>query len=236
MQASENTTPRLGFLQALLHPTGTMKKRYTLQEEIASSVTHGFGVMLSVVGLVVLVAMAMREGDPWKVVSFSIFGVSMILLYMASTMYHLIQHEKTKEFFRKFDHAAIYLLIAGTYTPFLLLNLRGPWGWSLFGIIWAVAIFGVIYKFFLIHKFHNLSVFLYIAMGWLGIIGFKPVIDAVGWDGVGLLFAGGLAYTFGVVFYMWERLPHNHAVWHLFVMGGTACHYAAVFFYATHGG
>lgn len=225
-----------GILEALLHPGVTMKKTYTHREEIASSVTHGIGVVLSVIGLIALVGMGIREGDPWKIVSFSIFGVSMILLYLASTMYHLIRNERLKEFFRKFDHAAIYLLIAGTYTPFLLLNLRGPWGWSLFGIIWALAVFGVIYKFLLINKFHNLSVFIYVLMGWLGIVGFKPVIDAVGWDGVGLLFAGGLAYTLGVVFYLWERLPHNHAVWHLFVMGGTAFHYAAVYFYATHAG
>jgi hemolysin III len=233
---TESKSMPRGVVRALLHPGATMKKTYTLREEIASSATHGLGVLLSTVGLVALVVMAMREGDPWKVVSFSIFGTSMILLYFASTMYHLIQHEQLKEVFRKFDHAAIYLLIAGTYTPFLLLNLRGPWGWALFGIIWALAVFGVIYKFLLIHKFHNLSVFIYIAMGWLGIIGFKPVIDAVGWDGVGLLFAGGMAYTLGVVFYMWERLPHNHAVWHLFVMSGTALHYAAVYFYATHVG
>ena len=213
-----------------------MKKTYTLHEEIASSITHALGVLLSAVGLVVLVTMAVREGDPWKVVSFSIFGASMILLYFASTMYHLIQHERVKEFFRKFDHAAIYVLIAGTYTPFLLLNLRGPWGWALFGVIWSIAVFGVIYKLLLINKFHNLSVFIYIAMGWLGIVGFKPVIEAIGWGGVGLLFAGGMAYTLGVLFYLWERLPHNHAVWHIFVLGGTAFHYAAVFFYATHAG
>lgn len=205
--------------------------RYTRGEERANQLTHAAGVVLGIVGLVLLVIVASRHGDAWHVVSSAIFGATLVLLYSTSTLYHTFAGELTKQMLRKFDHAAIFLLIAGTYTPFTLVTLRGPWGWSLFGVIWGLAIVGVALKFWFTGRFRVVSTLIYVAMGWLVLVAIKPLVAALPADGMKLLVAGGLCYTGGAVFYLWKRLPYHHAIWHLFVLGGSACHWAAVFLY-----
>jgi len=201
---------------------------YTIQEEIANSVTHGIAVALSAAGLVVLVILAYLYGDVWQIVGFTIFGASLLILYLASTLYHAIQHRPAKRILRKFDHAAVYLLIAGTYTPFLLISLRGTIGIPLLAIIWTAALFGVLWKMFFTGRYEVLAVIVYILMGWLSIFAYRQMVTHIPPLGVTLLFAGGFVYTLGVLIYALEKVPYNHAVWHLFVIGGSACHYAAV--------
>lgn len=204
---------------------------YTLREEIASSITHGIGIVLAIAGLAVLVAFAARHGDAWHVVSCSIFGATLILCFTTSTLYHSVQVERIKRLLRTLDHSAIFLLIAGTYTPFLLVNLRGPWGWSLFAVIWTLTLLGIVLRLFLKGRLHGLVVSIYVAMGWIVVVAAQPMIERVGTGGLVLLAAGGLAYTAGVVFYKWRRLPYNHAIWHGFVLAGAALHFFAVLFY-----
>ncbi|MSU25256.1 MAG: hemolysin III family protein [Opitutus sp.] len=206
----------------------TNAKAYTPGEERANALTHGLGAALSVAGLVVLVTLASRSGDAWRVTATAIFGATLVLLYTASTLYHSFRDERLKKILRKFDHAGIFLLIAGTYTPFLLVNLRGPWGWSLFGIIWTLAVAGVALKFWFTGRFRVASTLLYIGMGWLVVVALRPMLRAVPATALWLLLVGGLFYTVGTVFYLWKRLPYHHAVWHLFVLGGSACHFFAV--------
>ena len=204
---------------------------YSRREETANQLTHAVGAGLGVVGLVLLVVTAHRHGDAWHVVSTAIFGVMLVLLYTASTLYHSFKAERTRHLLQKFDHAAIFLLIAGTYTPFVLVTLRGPWGWSLFGVEWGLAILGVGLKFWFAGRFRLVSTLIYLLMGWLVLVAIKPLLAALPAGGVKLLVAGGLCYTGGAVFYLWKRLPYHHAIWHLFVLGGSACHWAAVFLY-----
>jgi hemolysin III len=201
---------------------------YTPREELANALTHGVGALLSVAGLAVLVTLASRHGDAWSVTATAIFGATLVLLYTVSTLYHSLRGEALKRLLRKFDHAAIFLLIAGTYTPFLIVNLRGPWGWSLFGVIWGLAATGVTMKFWFTGRFKILSTLLYLAMGWLVVIALRPMLRAVPADGLWLLLAGGLCYTVGTAFYVWKRLPYHHAIWHLFVLGGSICHFFSV--------
>lgn len=201
------------------------------REELANSVTHGIGIALSLAALVILVVYAGMQGDGWKIVSFSIYGTSLVVLYTASTLYHSFSSERAKHYLKIFDHSAIYLLIAGTYTPFLLVMIRGTWGWTLFGIIWGLAIIGIIFKLFFVHRFHIVSTIIYLLMGWLIIVAFRPLITHVPERGLYWLLAGGLSYSFGVVFYLWERIPYHHAIWHLFVLGGSIFHFFAVLFY-----
>ena len=208
-----------------------MARTYTEREELANSVTHGLGVLLSVVGLAVLVVFAALNGNGWHVVSTAIFGVTLVLLYTTSTLYHSLRGDRLKQRLQKFDHAAIFLLIAGSYTPFVLVTLRGPWGWSLFGIIWGLAIAGVTIKFWLAGRYRLVSTVIYVAMGWLVLVAIKPLAAALPAGGLKLLIAGGLCYTGGAAFYLWKRLPYHHAIWHLFVLAGSACHWAAVFFH-----
>lgn len=207
------------------------EKHYSLREEIANALTHGIGALLSLIGLVVMVLLAVWSGDPWKIVSASVFGGSMIALYLASTLYHAVPAPKLKHFFRKLDHSAIYLLIAGTYTPFLLVSMRGAWGWSLFGVLWGVAVVGCAFKAFFVGKWDKLSTALYLAMGWAVLVALKPAIEAVPVGGMVLMALGGLAYSVGVFFYVSDRIPYNHAIWHGFVLAGTAFHYFGVVFY-----
>ena len=164
-------------------------------------------------------------------VRFSIYGSTLILLYLASTFYHSIQSPRAKKTFRVLDHSAIFLLIAGTYTPFTLVNLRGAWGWTLFGLVWGLAIGGIILKVFFVGRFRILSVCLYIGMGWLVLIAFKPRLSVIPVNGIIWLGIGGLAYTFGVIFYAFKQIPFNHAIWHLFVLAGSVCHFFSIFFY-----
>lgn len=208
-----------------------MAGAYTEREELANRLTHGLGALLSVVGLVLMVVYATLYGDAWHVVSTAVFGTTLVLLYTTSTLYHSFRGDRHRVLLQKFDHAAIFLLIAGTYTPFVLVTLRGPWGWSLFGIVWGLAVAGVTIKFWLAGRFRVISTLIYLAMGWLVLVAIKPLAAALPGGGLKLLVAGGLCYTGGAAFYLWKRLPYHHAIWHLWVLGGSACHWAAVFVY-----
>ena len=211
--------------------TRTAAPRYSLGEEIANSVIHGVGAALSVAGLTVLVAFASLRGNAWHIVASSIFGAALVLMYAASTLYHAIQHPTGKAVLRVLDHAAIFLLIAGTYTPFTLVNLRGPWGWSLFGVIWGLALLGIAFQVTILRRWAKASVAVYVLMGWAVVTAIKPMLATVAPGGLLLLLLGGLCYTGGVGFYVWRRLPYHHALWHVFVLAGSAFHYFAVLFY-----
>lgn len=197
-----------------------------------NSLTHLAGLLLAVAGTAVLITQAALHGDAWQVVSSSIFGATMVLLYGASSLYHSVRGA-AKRVFVKFDHCAIYLLIAGTYTPFALVTLRGPWGWSLFGVVWGLAVLGIVKELWLGRE-RVPSVPLYLAMGWLAIVAAVPMVQELpGW-GLAWLVAGGLFYTAGIIFYANdERWRHAHGVWHLFVLGGTSCHYVAILRYVS---
>ncbi len=202
---------------------------YTRGEEIANSLTHGAGLLLSIGGLAVLVTFAALHGDAWAVTAGAVFGATLVLLYASSTLYHSLRTPRLKHLVRVVDHVAIFFLIAGTYTPFMLVNLRGPWGWSLFGVIWALAVAGTALKIFFTGRFRILSTLIYLFMGWIVLVAIKPLIGALPRAGLIMLFAGGLAYSLGTVFYLWKRLPYHHAVWHVFVLAGSICHFFAVF-------
>ena len=208
-----------------------LKRPFSIGEEIAHSVIHGAGTGLGIAALVILVVFAARLGDVWRIVSYSIYGSTLILLYLASTLYHGIQHKKAKPVFEIFDHSAIYLLIAGTYTPFLLVLLRDAWGWSMFGIIWALAITGIVFKSIFMEKMEKVSLGIYILMGWLIVIILKPMIGRLPWSGFMFLLSGGLCYTVGAVFYAWQSLKYAHIVWHLFVLAGSILHFFCILLY-----
>ena len=213
-----------------------MLAAYSPSEELANWLTHAVGAALSVAGLILLVCFSSWYGDVWHVVSSAIFGVTLVLLYAASTSYHSFRSSRVKVVLQKFDHAAIFLLIAGTYTPFVLVTLRGPWGWSLFGIVWGLAVVGVALKFWYAGRFRLVSTLIYLGMGWLVLVAIKPLLASLPSGGFRLLIAGGLCYSGGSAFYLWQRLPYHHAIWHLFVLAGSACHWAAVFFYVVPSG
>jgi hemolysin III len=204
----------------------------SLGEEIANSVTHGLGLIASLAGLPVLVIAAAGRGDAAEVVGCSVFAVSLIVLYAASTIYHALPASRAKEVFRVLDHIAIYPLIAGTYTPFALGVLRGAWGWTLFGLVWGLAVLGIIFKSALGVRYPRASTLFYILMGWLAIIAIRPITELVPPAGIAWLVVGGLLYTGGVAFYAWERQRYSHTVWHLFVLGGSVCHFFAVLWFA----
>jgi hemolysin III len=208
--------------------SATPLDRLDLPDEIASAVTHGLGVLLSVGAGAVLITLAALTGDPWTLVGASVFVGSLVLLYTASTLYHAIPFERAKARLRTFDHCAIYGLIAGTYTPFLIGGLRGPWGWSLFVTIWALAVSGIVFKLFFIGRFKRLSTLVYVAMGWLIVVATGPLRAELPGSTLAWLVGGGLAYTAGTVFYL-SRRRYAHAVWHLFVLAGSVCHFTAVF-------
>ena len=205
-------------------------KQYTVREEIANSVTHGIGILLSIAGMALLIVFATMYGNAWHIVSFSIFGSTLIFLYLASTLYHSLPNPSIKMIFKRIDHSAIFLLIAGTYTPFTLIHMRGAWGWTIFGIIWALALAGIILKIFTVNRFRKSSLILYIAMGWLCVIAFKEMITKIPALSLTLLMIGGIFYTSGVVFYAWKKLPYGHAIWHLFVLSGSTLHFLAVLY------
>ncbi len=193
--------------------------------------THLMGAVLAAVGAAVLIVLAAREGDPWKITSFSIYGAVLLSLYTLSTLYHSTRG-RTKEVFRKLDHCSIYLLIAGTYTPFTLVTLRGAWGWSLFGVIWGLAALGIAQEAWLAKGARIVSLIIYVLMGWLAAIAVSPLIDALTPAGFAWLVAGGLFYTAGIVFYAFdEKLRHGHGIWHLFVLAGSVSHYFAILLY-----
>ena len=207
-------------------------RRLSLGEEIANSVTHGIAALASVAALPILLVVTIGRGDPWQVTGGAVFGGTLVILYVASTLYHALPHPRAKRVFRILDHSAIYLLIAGTYTPFALGALRGPWGWTLLAAVWSLAALGITAKATLGFRFPRLSTAVYIVMGWLGIIAFKPLLTHIGVAGMMWLLAGGLCYTAGVIFFAWERLRYGHMVWHLFVAAGSVCHFFAVLWYA----
>ena len=206
-------------------------RRYSVAEEVAHATTHGVGLLLSVVALVVLVWFATLHGDLWHIVSVSIYGATLVLLYTASTLYHSIPHPRAKQVLQSIDHASIYLLIAGTYTPVTLTTLRGGWGFTLFGIVWGLALVGVLLEAFAKKRLRVVSLVLYLGLGWLAAVAVKPLFERVPLGGLALLLAGGLAYTAGVGFYVWRKLPYHHAVWHVFVLIGSVCHFFAVLLY-----
>ncbi len=211
----------------------TTDRVVSLREELANAVTHGVGLVLSLIGMPILVLTALSRGERMTVIGASVFGATLIALYAASTLYHAIPHPTLKQRLRVVDHAAIYLLIAGTYTPFTLGVLRGTWGWTLFGIVWTLAALGVLFKIvFGSGAMAKLSTAIYVAMGWVIIIAIKPLMASMDHAGLMLLIAGGLCYTGGVIFYVDKRRAWTHPVWHLFVMGGSICHYFAVLWYA----
>jgi len=203
-------------------------KPYTIGEEIASSVSHGIGVGLSIAGLTALVVLAALYGDVWQIVSVSVYGCSLVLLYLASTLYHSFQNPRVKRIFQICDHAAIYLLIAGTYTPFLLISLRGAWGWTFLAVIWGLAFLGIGLKAFFFEYYERLAALGYVFMGWLCVIAGKELLVSVPQASLIWLAVGGVVYTSGIIFLAWRRIPYGHAIWHLFVLGGSACHYFAV--------
>lgn len=204
---------------------------YSVGEEIAHAITHGIGIPLSIAGLVILVAFSALYGNAWHITSTSIYGATLILCYTASTLYHSIPHPRAKRILQQIDHATIFLLIAGTYTPFALVNMREGWGWWLFGTVWSIAIIGMIFELFTQQRYKKVSLGLYLGLGWLALVAIKPMLETVGAGGLALLVVGGLFYSLGVIFYVWERLAYNHAVWHLFVLAGSVFHFFAVFFY-----
>jgi len=198
------------------------------REEIANVLTHGAGAVASLVGAAVLVTVAALGGDAWKVVGSAVFGTTLVLLYTASTLYHAARSPVARARLKVLDHCAIYLLIAGSYTPFTLIGLRGGWGWSLFGVIWGLAVAGTVFKLFFTGRFPRLSTAVYVAMGWLAVVAIGPMVQRLPAATLAWMVAGGLIYTAGTVFYHSRRIPYAHAIWHLFVLGGSACHFAAV--------
>ncbi|GAB2538974.1 PAQR family membrane homeostasis protein TrhA [Gracilibacillus alcaliphilus] len=204
---------------------------FSLKEEIANSVTHGIGVALSIAGLVILIVFSSLYGSVWHIVSFTIFGSTMVLLYTSSTMLHSLPKGKAKNVFEILDHSSIYFFIAGTYTPFLFIVIKGWEGWTLFGIVWGLAIGGTIFKVFFVKRFVFFSTLLYVLMGWLIVFCWKTLAATLAPNGIILLVAGGLLYTIGAIFYVWRGFRYHHALWHLFVLAGSAAHFFAVLLY-----
>ncbi len=206
-------------------------RQYPKLEEILNIITHGLGLLLSIVALVILIVFSSLKGDVWHIVSFTVYGFSLVTLYLASTLFHSVKKQLLRNKLNVFDHASIYFLIAGTYTPFLLVTIRGAWGWSLFGVIWGLAIAGIIYKIFFTGKYDFISALFYVVMGWLIIIALKPMNENLSTDGLLWLLGGGVSYSIGVVFYLMNKLPYNHAIFHVWVLLGSFAHFMAVFWY-----
>lgn len=210
--------------------------RYGVGDELASSLIHGVGILLSIAGLATLVALAALHGDARAVTASAVYGGSLVLLYTASTLYHAVRNAPARRWLRVLDHMAIYVLIAGTYTRFTLVALPGAWGWSLFGTIWTLALLGSALELGLLGHRRALAALLYVAMGWVGMVAFKPLLAHLQLGGMVLLIAGGVAYTLGVPFYLWRRMPYHHTVWHVFVLTGSVLHFMAVLLYVLPGG
>lgn len=204
---------------------------YSLGEEIANAITHGIGAFLSIVALTLLVAIAALWGNGWHLASAIVYGVTMFLLYIASTLYHAITHEKARHVLKVIDHAGIYLLIAGTYTPFTLVTIRNDGGWWLFGVVWGLAAVGIALEAYWVYRPKWVSAVVYLGMGWLAIFAIRPIVDNLEPTGVWLLVGGGLAYSLGTIFYVLKRVKFMHAVWHLWVLAGSALHFIAVMLY-----
>ena len=206
-------------------------KRQSHAEEIANATTHGIGLVLSVVGWIALVVLSGMAGDGWDLAASAVFGGSLVFLYSVSTLYHSVQTPRAKWILRVLDHVAIFLLIAGTYTPFTVVLMRKGWGWTLLALIWGLAIVGLLFKLFSKHRFHPAATSLYLAMGWFGVLFADPMSAALPAGALLLIVAGGLAYTVGVIFFGWHSLRYSHAIWHVFVLVGSICHFIAVALY-----
>ncbi|MBW2513326.1 MAG: hemolysin III family protein [Deltaproteobacteria bacterium] len=209
----------------------TSIKYYSVAEEIANGITHGIGIVLAIAALGILTAFASAYGSAWHVVSVSIYAATLVILYTASTLYHSIQIPRVKRMLQVLDHSAIYLLIAGTYTPYTLVSLRGSWGWWLFGVIWGLATLGVMFQLSPLRRWSAVSLGLYIGMGWAVVVAIKPLIVSVATGGIVFLGLGGLAYTVGILFYGWKKMKYHHAIWHLFVLAGSILHFFSILFY-----
>jgi len=204
---------------------------YTPQEELANRLTHGLAALVSVPALVVLLAAAARTGDPYRVVASAVFAGSLCVFYTISALYHTLRRERVRYLFRILDHAGIYLVIAASYTPFTLVSLRAGSGWLLFSVVWTLAIGGMVFKSLMTHRLRFLAPVFYLALGWLIVVDIEGLMTMVPPGGVAFLAAGGMAYTVGVLFYAIDSIPYNHAIWHLFVIAGSVCHYLAVLWY-----
>lgn len=201
---------------------------FSKREEIANAIIHGIGAIFSIAALVILIVTSVMHGTAWHVVSFTLFGASMVLLYLSSTLVHAFPAGRTKDFFEIMDHSAIYFFIAGTYTPFLFLVIKGALGWTLFGIVWGLAIAGTVFKAFFVKRFLHTSTLLYVVMGWLMVFAWKPLVENISSQGLMLLAIGGILYTVGAVFYVWRGFMYHHAVWHVFVLAASVLHFFAV--------
>jgi hemolysin III len=207
-----------------------MHSHYKLGDILANAITHGIGAAFAVAGAAYLIVASTR-GTAWHIVSCSIFASTLVLVYLCSTLYHSLVRTRARHIFHVLDHSSIYLLIAGTYTPFTLISLHGPLGWSIFGIEWALAVAGVVFKSFAVDRFEVASALVYLFQGWLVVVAARPLLHAIGWHGIAWMGAGGLAYTLGIVFFALDRLRYFHATWHLFVLAGSIAHYFAILFY-----
>ncbi|WP_371188699.1 PAQR family membrane homeostasis protein TrhA [Thalassotalea maritima] len=205
-----------------------MAQGYSFAEELVNSITHGVGALLSVAALTLMIIVA---NDAFEMTSAIVYGTSMVLLFLASTLYHAITHQPTKKVLKLVDHCAIYLLIAGTYTPFMLISIKGAWGYALLSVVWTLAVVGIGFKITFKQRFPKVSLTTYLAMGWLVIIAAPQMLANVATGGLILLASGGAAYTLGAVFYAFKRLPFNHAIWHVFVLAGSICHFLAIYLY-----
>lgn len=223
------------MVQGLNQAVVRQKSSYNINEEIANSVSHGLGVALSITGLVLLIVYSVSNGNGYHIVSSTIFGATLIILYSTSTLYHALSQPKLKLLFQKLDHSAIYLLIAGTYTPYTLVTLRGGLGWLMFGIVWGLAIGGCLLELLLKNLNDRFSLILYIALGWVIIFAIGPMIARIDTGGLIFLIAGGLSYSFGTFFYTREKKAYSHAIWHLFVLGGSICHFFSIFYFVIPG-
>ncbi len=209
-----------------------MEQRVYKRSQMADIFVSAVGCLLSLPGLVILLVKAGQNGNGWHVTNCAIYGSSLVLSYAAFTLYHVFKfHERWGPFSQVLDHASIYVLISGTYTPFALVYLRGHWGWTLFAVVWTLTLIGILFKVFYVNRFKILAPLTYLFMGWLLVFAFKPAVEFIPQGGLGLLLAGGLFYSSGMIFYAWNRLPFHHAIWHLFVLAGSLCHYLAVLFY-----
>ncbi|KGA97332.1 hemolysin D [Alkalihalobacillus alcalophilus ATCC 27647 = CGMCC 1.3604] len=204
---------------------------FSKSEEIANAITHGIGAILSVAALVLLIVFSSLYGTAWHIVSFTIYGVTMLLLYISSTLLHSLPKGKGKDVFEILDHASIYLFIAGTYTPLMFIVVQGSLGWTIFGIVWGLAITGIVFKVYFVKRYLFVSTLFYIAMGWLVIVAINPIIEGLPAMGLYLLVGGGLSYTIGTIFYMWRGFKFHHAIWHLFVLVGSIMHFFLIFFF-----
>jgi hemolysin III len=224
---SEETNDQGSGWESYHHPVMTEQK---IGDLLANSITHGFGVLLATTGAVWLMIAAAR-GTLRVIIACAVYALTLVLIYLCSTLYHSLARTRARHVFRVLDHSAIYLLIAGTYTPFTLVSLRGPWGWTLFGIVWGLAVAGVIFKSFAVERFAVASTTAYVLMGWIAIVAILPLARAITWHGILWIGVGGIFYTLGVLFFALDRLRYFHALWHLFILAGSASHYFAVLSY-----